>query len=236
MSDDKSFLDQLAEYYNQAGQNRKEEEDSMNDFPKLGEYGPRQRSFTRSMLAANPELPQDDVRDYVQNVKDDNMNNIANGAANIGGLKVLGDVVENVAPRLLPRAKSALKEVAEDAPRYIKDLSEEYLPKGISSKVTDLYHNFKAGDNITKFTKASEDSARLNALQNLANQTPTFVAPELNEAGKAAASKSSMIQALIESAKTDAKNLAESIAKDPKKLKQAEEKTITLTPTSTRTK
>lgn len=234
MSDD--YLKQLADWINENGRQRKEEEASMNDFPKSGEYGPRQRSFTRSMLAANPDLPQDDVHEYVQNVKDDNMQHLDDMGQMGGAINMLGKAGKTIAPKLLPRVLPKIEEAVESAPRRIKDLAEEYLPKNISDKVTDIYHNFKAGDNISKFTKASEDSARLNALQNLANQAPVFAAPELNEAGKAAASKSTMIQALIESAKTDAKNLAESISKDPKKLKQAEEKTITLTPTSTRTK
>lgn len=230
MSDD--YLKQLADWMNENGRQRKEEQASMNDFPKQGEYGPRQRSFTRDMLVANPDLPQDDVREYVKNVKDDHNDMMSDIGGMSGGIKLAGGVAKKVLPKVLPKAMEMLSE----APRYAKDLAEEYLPKGISDKVTDLYHGIKAKDNMAKFSQASQDSARLNALQDLANKTPVFAAPELDEAGKAAASKSTMIQALIESAKTDAKNLAESIAKDPKKLKQAVEKTITLTPTSTRTK
>lgn len=170
MSDD--YLKQLADWINENGRQRKEEEASMNDFPKSGEYGPRQRSFTRSMLAANPDLPQDDMHEYVQNVKDDNEQNLEGMGQMGGAMNVIKGAGKQILPKVLPKAMQVL----EEAPRYVKDLAEEYLPKGISSKVTDLYHGIKAKDNVAKFGQANQDSARLKALEDMAMKKPVYEA------------------------------------------------------------
>lgn len=170
MSDD--YLKQLADWMNENGRQRKEEVDSMNDFPKSGEYGPRQRNFTRNMLAANPDLPQDDVREYVKNVKDDHDNMMSDIGGMSGGIKLAGGIAKKALPKVLPKAMQML----EDAPRYAKDLAEEYLPKGISDKVTDLYHGMKAKDNVAKFGQASQDNARIKALEEMAMKKPVYEA------------------------------------------------------------
>lgn len=176
MDDEKSFLDQLAEYYNQNKINRQEETNSLNDFPKSGEYGPRQRSFTRDMLASNPNLPQDDVREYVSNVKDDRDAMMSDIGGMSGGVNMLKEAGKKILPKVLPQAKSMIREVADEAPRYIKDLSEEYLPKNISDKVSDVYNNIKSGQNIKRLEKADIDNARIKGLEDLANQKPVFEA------------------------------------------------------------
>ena len=169
MNDD--YLKQLADWYNENSRQRKEEQSSMNDFPKSGEYGPRQRDFTRDMLAANPELPQDDVREYVQNVKDDNASMMSDIGGMSGGVKALKPLAQ-VGMKMLPKVGQAI----EAAPRYIKDLAEEYLPTNISNKVTDLYQNIKSGQNVKRLEKADLDNARIKGLQDLANQKPVFEA------------------------------------------------------------
>lgn len=169
MNDD--YLKQLADWYNENSRQHKEEQSSMNDFPKSGEYGPRQRDFTRDMLAANPELPQDDVREYVQTVKDDNASMMSDIGGMSGGVKALKPLAQ-VGMKMLPKVGQAI----EAAPRYIKDLAEEYLPTNISNKVTDLYQNIKSGQNVKRLEKADLDNARIKGLEDLANQKPVFEA------------------------------------------------------------
>jgi hypothetical protein len=235
MSDD--YLKQLADWINENGRQRKEEDmafsERVNKQMNIPLTSSQRFPLTKQLAAQNPDLPQDDLQDYAQNVKDDEQENMMQIGGMSGGLKMLKPAAQ-AGMKFLPKIAPKVAEALDNAPRYAKDLAEEYLPKSISSKVDDLYYGSKAKDNIAKFTNAKQDSARLSALQDLANKTPVHVAPELDDAGKAAASKSTMIQALIESAKTDAENLAKSIKADPKKLKEAMEKTITSTGTGSK--
>ena len=232
MSDEKSYLDQLAEYYNQNKINRKEEEDSMNDFPKSGEYGPRQRSFTRNMLAANTNLPQDDVHEYVQNVKDDNMQHFEDMGQMGGAINMLGKAGKAIAPKLLPRVLPKIEEAVESAPRRIRDLAEEYLPKNISDKVGDIYNNIKSGQNIKRIEQASKDSERIKGLQDIANRKPTFEAEipkDQNPFDLDIFQKNLDIEKAKEAQRLRDLGIKNNILDNPDLLEQAKEKTITST-------
>ncbi len=95
MPEDKNYLNDLMDYINENHRKRNEETDSMSDtFPSMG------KPFTKKVISENPNIPQSDVQDYVQNVKDDNMENMMGTAMGASSALKLGGALEGMAAKL----------------------------------------------------------------------------------------------------------------------------------------
>jgi hypothetical protein len=92
MSEDKSYLDELADYMSENHRKRNEEMDSLSDVSQ-------RKPFTKQILNQNPNIPQDDVRDYVDNVKNDRDEYMMGMAGSSPALKI-GSHLEGLASKL----------------------------------------------------------------------------------------------------------------------------------------
>lgn len=93
MSEDKSYLDELADYMSENHRKRNEEMDALKDVAN-----PR-KPFTKQILQQNPNIPQDDVRDYVKNVNDDRDEYMMGMAGSSPAMKI-GSHLEGLASKL----------------------------------------------------------------------------------------------------------------------------------------
>lgn len=113
------------------------------------------------------QFPNDDVQAVVDNIKSDSNNtmDIISGAGNFsGGLATAGGQAASRFGGLLANKYGG----------KVKDLAEEYLPKGISDKITDIYHAGKRVNNTDMMNKGTQEMGRIKALNELAEQTPRF--------------------------------------------------------------
>jgi hypothetical protein len=230
------YLKQLADAMIENNRKTQEEnagslEDINTKMDYLPSIGGQRFPLTKQLLARNPNIPQDDIQDYAQNVKDDAEGNMMAIGGMSGGIKMLKPVAQ-AGMKLLPKIAPKVAEALENAPRYAKDLAEEYLPKSISSKVDDLYYGAKAKDNIVKFNTADAYNAKLQALEDLAMAKPRTNIPfpkDQKPIDLDVFQRNFDIDKAIEaqSNRFAAENSA--LYKDPEKLKEALEKTITTT-------
>lgn len=170
------YLKQLADLMNENARKSKEEnmafaEDVNTKMPNIPMLGSQRFPLTKQLISQNPNLPQEDLKDYAQNVKNDSEENMMAIGGMSGGLKMLKPAAQ-AGMKLLPKIAPKIAEALDNAPRYAKDLAQEYLPKSISSKVDDLYYGAKAKDNVTRFTNADINNAKLRALEDLAMTKP----------------------------------------------------------------
>lgn len=93
MSEDKSYLNELMDWINENHRKRGEEVDSLSDTANPN------KPFTKQIMKQNPNIPQDDVQDYVKNVKDDQGDYAMGVGMSSPALKV-GANLEGLAARL----------------------------------------------------------------------------------------------------------------------------------------
>ncbi len=178
------YLKQLADLMNENARKSKEENMSFSeDVNKKMTDTPMSNNqrfpLTKQIKAQNPGIPQDDMQDYAQSVKEDTDENMMAIGGMSGGLRMLKPAAQ-AGMKLLPKVAPKIAEALDNAPRYAKDLAEEYLPKSISSKVDDLYYGSKAKDNVAKLNNTANDMARIKALEDMAMKRPRdqIVIPE----------------------------------------------------------
>lgn len=93
--EDKSYLDQLMDYMNENSKKRQEESLALTDTPQFG------MPLTKKIKAENPNLPESDIRDYRNNVRDDLIDNTMNsGMASSGLTTKVGGAIEKGLSRL----------------------------------------------------------------------------------------------------------------------------------------
>lgn len=115
-------------------------------------------------------LPQDDVNNVISGIKNDSnadRDMLMSAGVMSGGLRNLA-------------APAATKVGSMLVSKYggpVKDLAEEYLPKAVSGKITDLYHGALANTNVANAGKMSKDAERIKQLSMMAEQKPVFEAP-----------------------------------------------------------
>lgn len=93
MAEDKSYLNELMDWIGENHRKRNEEIDSLSDTSNPN------KPFTKKIMSENPNIPKDDIQDYVKNVKDDQMDFMSGVGSGTPALKV-GAQLEGMAAKL----------------------------------------------------------------------------------------------------------------------------------------
>lgn len=154
MPEDKSYLNELMDWINENHRKRDEEMNSLSDTANPS------KPFTKKIMAENPNIPQDDVMDYVNNVKDDQTDYVMGAAMGSPALKV-GARLEGMAAKLpeMSRFRALL-----DNP-VVQKIREPFKQQ----RNMDMMN--KAGQEMADIAKAGRASEKaLPALDDVANQ------------------------------------------------------------------
>lgn len=158
MSEDKNYLNDLMDLIQE--NNRKRDEESTSMLDNIHFMG---KPFTKQIIQQNPNIPQSDVQDYVENVKSDNMDNMMGAGMASGGIRNLaapaatrfGSLITKNLPKPVQEVIESGKGKVRDffdtsvddagihkAPEFVKKI-EDYLGAGAKRKanvdrLTDL--------------------------------------------------------------------------------------------------
>lgn len=100
------YLKQLADLLAEQQRLGKEEqmgfsEEANKHFGNLPMTSNQRFPLTKKLISENPNLPQDDIQEYKQNVVDDQENNMVNSVANVAGLNMLGKMAKPLVPAIM---------------------------------------------------------------------------------------------------------------------------------------
>lgn len=180
--EDKSYLDELMDYMNENDRKRKEESLSLVDTPQFG------MPLTRKIKSENPNIPQSDITDYRNNVRDDLTDTVMGSAMSSGGIldsaKKLGSRFAGEAPGLMKKAGGMVENELSKLPESSR--FRELLDVPAIQKLREPLKQQNAMDNATK------NAIEMNAIKKQSNidmQKAINPAEELSEAAKAKISR-----------------------------------------------
>jgi hypothetical protein len=112
------YLKQLADAMIENNRKTKEEnagslEDINTKMDYLPNIGNQRFPLTKQLLAQNPNIPQDDIQDYAQNVKNDAEENMMAIGGMSSGMNVLGKVAKPLLPALSNMVRKQIPKVSE---------------------------------------------------------------------------------------------------------------------------
>lgn len=152
MSDNNSLLSRFNNYITENHRKRNEESNALtDDVPGMGKH------FTKKILSENPNIPQDDVKDYVNNVKDD-ASDYFMGAGMSAPAVSIGTNLEGMAAKL------------PEASRF-----RELLDNPMVQKIREPFKQQRNMDLMNRSTQEMADIARSTA------PAPTKAMPMIDE-------------------------------------------------------
>jgi hypothetical protein len=162
------------------------------------------KGFTKEVIKKNPNIPQSDVADYVQNVKDDSMDNMLNSMPAMGITKAEKELGRHLGKRVNLEAsmrenrgnndlfahmrdsynqgKQGLKEIAAGDPKY-NDLTADDIKRyteGNERLIEDTIkakNQFKTSKVIDETSVPYADEFWTDTYTNYRNKPPTKINP-----------------------------------------------------------